>query len=333
MKPNNPNTKLLASLAKRESFPGIKNLGNNCYANSILQVFNHTPAFLSYFINYTCDCKKVSNGAEGKYCYHCLLTNYVKMLVSSQSEESINPSEILKALERSDPTEFKRGNAADASECFDTVSDELKDLNQQSVMSDIYSSKLKTIYRCTSCDYTWNDRARNEGLILPKREQRECISKKLAELSSEKVSDVKRTCNKCRGKRYCTERTVIVSPPRVVKIKIAGCDVDSLGKTYFPEAINIRPCMEEWSGNEVHYELYAVVVAAYSQDISHSKESPIKINHYFALCKAQNGQWNLYNDADVYKKIPLEKVKQFDPYLLFYRWSPDFRNFDIHRRR
>ena len=328
MKPNNPNTKLLASLAKRESFPGIKNLGNNCYANSILQVFNHTPAFLSYFINYTCDCEKVSNGDEGKDCYRCLLKNYVNMLVSSQSEESIDPSEILEALARSDPKEFKRGNAADASELFDKIFEWLDD----DVLSYIYSSKLKTIYRCRSCSYKWNDRL-IKNLILPKRGQRECISDKLAKFSSEKVSDVKRTCNKCRGKRYCTERTVIVSPPRVVKIKIAGCDVDSLGKTYFPEAINIRPYMEERSGNEVNYELYAVVVAAYSQDISHSKESPIKINHYFALCKTQNGQWNLYNDADVYKKIPLEKVKQFDPYLLFYRWSPDFSNFDIHRRR
>ena len=316
MKAKSTNTKPLASLAERESFPGIENLGNSCFANSILQVFNHTPAFLSHFKNYHCQCK-------GQDCYHCLLKNYINMVESSQSGESIKPSEILNALARSDPKKFGRGATADANEFFDKISEWLDD----PIMSEIYSSMLKTIYHCKSCGHKWNlpEGLRSEGLRLYKCKQSESILDKLKKFSREKDVDYALPCEKCGDRGNSTEKTVIVSPPRVLQIRIAGFNVDDYAKTYFPDEINIRPYMEDQTGSKANYELFAVVVASYWENISHSRESATKINHYFALCKPQNGQWNLYNDAGVYKKIPLETVQTFDPYLLFYRRKPPGR--------
>ena len=422
--------KWLENLAKSEIFPGIYNYENNCYANSILQVFNHTPSFLNYFKNYPCDCRnmksrEINEGCgseknseseqidkfetsyelgelcvnyqgfeceqavepeqgfesenyfdpaqhfdseqdfeshnhfdaldyfdsdqgcelvnyrgledelesdmdlkdlfktdedgevdlesdEDEDCYHCLLKEHVEMFEKCQSSnEIIVPFKILKALERSDPIEFKFGDPADASEFLDKISDKLEDSNNKSVMSDIYSSKIATIYHCKSCGNEWRN-VGTEKLLLCKNGKTENITDKLAEMS--KDVGCPNTCEKCNVQGNSTEKRIIDSPPRNLTIKIADFKPDSAGKTHFPEKINIRPYMEVQTGSEVMYELFAVVVAV---SVFHSKYP-----HYFAFCRAPNGQWNCCNDTDV-RKTSLEDVLNCDPYFMIYRRSPD----------
>ena len=321
----------LENLAKSTSFPGIHNFGMNCYANSILQVFNHTPSFVNYFKNYPCDCRQVESGEinessaemnesdedesdEDEDCYHCLLREHVEMFEYCQNtNKTIDPWDLLKALERSDPKEFKFGKAADASEFFDKISDKLEDSNKKSVISDIYSSKIATIYHCKFCGNEWRN-VGTEQLLLYKNGQTENITDKLAEMSKEKDVHGPRTCEKCNVQRDATGKRVIDSPPRNLTIRMVDSQPGSAGKTHFPETINIRPYMEAQTGGEVTYELYAVVV---SVSVVFSKYP-----HYFAFCRAPNGQWNCCNDTDV-RKTSLEDVLNCDPYFMIYRRSPE----------
>ena len=91
--------------------------------------------------------------------------------------------------------------------------------NQKSILSDIYYCKIATIYCCRSCRNNWREE-RTDRLLINKG----IITDKLAELSSEKDSDVELNCDKCEGPRDCTEKTVIDSPPHVLKIRLQTQD-------------------------------------------------------------------------------------------------------------
>ena len=54
---NQLNAEWPESFKGSSKLPGIPNIGNTCFANSTMQVLNHTPAFLNHFRGCTCDCK------------------------------------------------------------------------------------------------------------------------------------------------------------------------------------------------------------------------------------------------------------------------------------
>ena len=308
---NKLNTSWPNSLKGSDKLPGMHNFRNNCFANSILQVFNHTPALINYFRNHPCNCKKEKQKSEHSYdCYHCSMKEYIDLFEQCYANNThIVHKEFLKTVMRNHQ-EFKFGQQADASEFFDHISDKLVDSKKDSILNDIYGSKIANIFRCKSCNNEWRT-VTTEHLLLNKGD----IKDQLLEKSTEKDCDVKRTCEKCNKLKDCAEKTVINCPPHVLSVKLLDFAPDTK-KTVFPEKINIKPYMETNTGGAVVYELYAVVVM--TGDVSSS------FKHYFAHCKAPSGQWNTYNDESV-RNVSVENVLDSRPYLLYYRrYSTEF---------
>ena len=76
-------------------------------------------------------------------------------------------------------------------------------------------------------------------------------------------------------------------------------------KVEFPLCLNVNE-----KGNKIKYELYSFL-----QHIGSSE-----YGHYFSFKKYSDNKWVLLNDSNIIK-IDLEKIKEADPYMLFYKKS------------
>ena len=342
MDTNELNSEWPANLKGSGRLPGIPNLGVTCFANCIMQVFNHTPALVNHFRKYSCNCEHVQrrkkeqsrkkkqhrkrtqgrkkrqgrnrkknyeseedqSGEDEQDCYNCVMKEYIEQFEACQKKNGpIEPKNFLNFVMKH-TRKIRVNRMSDAEEFFMHISHKLEDSRNKSILDDIYSSKLKNIYCCKDCNNEWHN-VTTERLLVSKGN----LPDQLAELSKETKSDVRRTCDKCGEQRDCTEKTVIVRPPHVLQIKINIKSTRYGGeRTDFPATINIRPYMEVNGGSAIVYELYAVVVLGGI--------------HYYAYCKAPNEHWNICNDRTV-SKVPLEEVLQCDPYSLFYKRSPE----------
>ena len=262
-----------------------------CYGNSLLQVFNHTPALINHIKNHSSI---------------TILKDYYKLLEHCHvTEQRIDPDHILKLMMEGHK-DLHFGKFNDTSELLMHIIDMMPE--DQNIFKDLFCCENTTVHRCKHCGDEWRLETDQHVRVTVGR----TLTGVLAEMSREKDVDGQRTCNKCEQSRDCTEKFVIDKAPPVLNIKLATSDDTYSGKeekTYFPERINIRPYMSEKTGKAVVYELYAVVV--------------YQPGHYYAYCKAPNGSWNICNDSYVMKVSLEKKVLSCIATSLFYQRSPE----------
>ena len=182
------------------------------------------------------------------------------------------------------------------------LEDKLEDSNKNSILRDIFYTKLAEVYTCKHCG-TERRVPKTQQVILTKGD----VTENLNDLSRDKDCDVERSCDRCQTKRRFTEKTVIESPPHVLQISLQSeYDSRETETSQFPECVNIRPHMEDARGSNVVYRLYALVRGG---------------RHYFAYCKSPGGQWNKYDDGEV-TKVQLNDVLKKNPFSLYYVRSP-----------
>ena len=194
----------------------------------------------------------------------------------------------------------------DGEELLMHLEDKLEDANKNSIIRDIFYSKIAEVYRCKHCSNEFRF-TKTEQVFLNKGN----IVENLAEMSTEKDFGPQRECEKCKVKRDHTEKIVFESPPHVLQISFKPQKGESWfnrQEAEFPEAINLRPFMEDACGSNVVYQLYAVQIGG---------------GHYWAYCKAPNGQWNECNDSWVSQKSLDYVLGRKHPFSLYYMRSPD----------
>ena len=284
-----------ANFVASESLPGIKNNDSTCQGSSLFQVFNHTPALINYLKNHSCAniWKDYISSLE-----ECLPKRRKK------KKRPIDADCVLQSMmEGSKDLVFGRFN--DTSELLMHVIDRMPE--DQSFLKDIFCCENTTVHRCKHCGNEWSLETCQHVRVSVGR----TLTEVLAEMCREKDAEGQRTCDKCEVRRDCTEKFVINESPPVLGIRLAtshdAYDTNH-EKTCFPETVNIRPYMNDKTGNAVLYKLYAVVVFI--------------PGHYYAHCRAPSGQWNTYNDSDV-DEVSLEEVLSCTASSLYYQRSPE----------
>ena len=315
------NGKWPQQLKECERMPAIQKIGYTWFANAQMQVFNHTPAFLNHFRNYSCEkeeCLRKKHKSEMKQdggmkkstnveeeCYHCMIKEYIEQVEECQRNNNrIASGKFLEAVMRH-PEQMGVGRYSSAEVFFMRIRDKLKISNKKIILDDLYNCKVATIRCCKSCGNEFWRYVTSEYLILNKGS----VTDKLAEMCKEKDElHYTFSCEKCEDQSVIKKR-VIDSPPHILRIRLTTkiSELSLHSRSDFSEAINIRPYMEVQTGPAVVYELYAVVVYTGG--------------HYYADCKAPSGQWNNCDDGFV-RQMSLNEVLKENPFCLYYKRSP-----------
>ncbi|XP_042030221.1 ubiquitin carboxyl-terminal hydrolase 25-like [Salvia splendens] len=332
---------LLKSLKRKHGSPplGLRNLGNTCYLNSVLQCLTFTPPLANFCLRFlhssVCD---FGTGKEKKGdCPFCLLE---KRIARSFSSESVSDAPIkINSCLRIYAEHFHSGRQEDAHEFLRYVIDachntclRLKKLQQQqrgrngtanggdiagageTVIKEIFGGTLQSQVKCLACGAESNkaDEIMDISLdILHCGSLREALQK----FFQPEVLDGnnKYQCDNCKKLVTARKQMSILEAPNVLVIQlkrfegIFGSKIDKL--IAFGEVLVLSSYMFKGSKDQQpEYNLFGTIV--------HSGFSPDS-GHYYAYIKDAIGRWYCCNDSYV-SVSTLQEVLSEKVYILFF---------------
>ena len=135
---------------------GLKNLGNSCYMNSVLQVLAHTDDFKKYFLN--------NDFNEGSKPLSLALNNFLKEYFENKDNNYFVPKKLHDAIQQQYKTKsnsemkFANGHQHDPQEFLTIFLDSLETENNNK-WNNIFKGKETILDTCEQC----NDKSQKEN--------------------------------------------------------------------------------------------------------------------------------------------------------------------------
>ncbi|TNV81936.1 hypothetical protein FGO68_gene2032 [Halteria grandinella] len=305
---------------------GMRNLGNTCFFNSVMQCLSHSRALVNFCLSgvHSQTCRKKES------CYLCLYTQYLKGI---QREQRTNPQMVVYKL-KSIWSRYSVGRQEDAHEfliifveslvnsCFQMAKPPreflYKNQNKTSVFQ-IIGGKSRSQVHCLGCGHRSNTYEDLIALSLELPKQRQMGSATLEQCLSGFCTvetlkgDNKYMCGGCKKKCEAKKRFSIESTPRTLIIHIKrftnfGNKIGEFIK--YPSTLSLKPYMSDThTGDSETFDLYGVVV---------HQGGGCRSGHYFSYCKGFDGEWYDCND-DFVGRTQMDRVLRQQAYILFYQ--------------
>ncbi|XP_066597159.1 ubiquitin carboxyl-terminal hydrolase 4-like isoform X5 [Prorops nasuta] len=341
--------------SERCGLNGLRNIGNTCFMNSVIQCLSNTRPLLEYLLNdqYTADINVTTSSMKGALIK--AFGEVIHELWEAGSDHVVNTIALKSQIQRFTPR-FMGYNQQDAQEFLrylleglhedvnrvtvkpqpiltdipDTYTDSQKASeswkrylrNEDSMIVDVFVGQLRSSLRCTSCDHVsvTLDPFWDLSLPIPSRSGNVKLSQCLEHFTREEVldGDEKPTCSKCQLRRKCTKSFSIQKFPKILVIHL---------KRFSP--------MERFRGKLnvlVDFPLTGLDLSAFAAPrvpgctynlygvANHSGTT--YSGHYTAYCKHPfSGDWHEYNDSRV-SIVPGRSVVSSEAYVLFYEQQP-----------
>ncbi|XP_011861580.1 PREDICTED: ubiquitin carboxyl-terminal hydrolase 8 [Vollenhovia emeryi] len=331
---------------------GLKNLGNSCYMNSIIQCLSNTTNLAKYFTDnsYADDLNTNNdNVTQGQVVEE--VAQVIKALWRGQYK-SISPHDLKVAVgqyklqfesyEQQDSHEFLtflldwmhndlKKEAKMLIEMTNAEKEWDKAMNsQRSIISDLFFGQLRSTITCSFCKQASTTYETFNSLTMSLSQSNRCTLNDCMEkfVTGQKVSGWK--CPKCQTPRDATKKFDFVKLAPIVVIHLnrfaesggwlekrnTAVDFPLTGFNLKPYLVleNTRTIMSNNIRN-YNYTLYAIS----------NHYGTMEGGHYTAYCKnATQNKWYKYDDQTVTEASPSQvKSQNANAYLLFYTSFPN----------
>ncbi|XP_040038281.2 ubiquitin carboxyl-terminal hydrolase 2 [Gasterosteus aculeatus] len=347
---------LIINQAKNKSpqgLVGLRNLGNTCFMNSILQCLSNTPELRDYCLRNRHRTDLISSSSSSKTSA-ALMEEFAKLtqsLWTSVNNEAISPSDFRSQIQRFAP-KFVGCNQQDAQEflrflldglhnevnrvtvCpkmpvedFDHLSDDEKGKRmwniylerEDSKVVDLFVGQLKSSVTCTVCGFrsTVFDPFWDLSIPVAQKSSGEVTLKDCLRLfTKEDVLDGEErpTCNRCKARRKCTKRFSIQKFPQILVLHLKRFSDSNIRTSKLSTYVNFP--VKELDLREFASE--SGERASYNLYAVSNHSGNALGGHYTAYCKNPAlGEWYSYNDSRV-SPVSSSQVRSSNAYVLFY---------------
>ncbi|KAL0972816.1 hypothetical protein UPYG_G00195070 [Umbra pygmaea] len=335
---------------------GLRNLGNTCFMNSILQCLSNTPQLRDYCLHnsYRRDLSSNSRTNTG-----ALMEEFAKLLQTmwtSQSSEAVGPSEFKTQIQRYAPR-FVGYNQQDAQEFLRFLLDGLhnevnrvtvrprgntEDLDhlpdrekgekmwskylerEDSKIVDLFVGQLKSSLTCSTCGYcsTVFDPFWDLSLPIAKGYGEVSLMDCMRFFTKEDVldGDEKPTCYRCKARRRCTKKFTIQKFPKILVLHLKRFS-EARRTSKLSTFVNFP--LEKLDLREFASE--KSINAVYNLYAVSNHSGTTMGGHYTAYCRNPTlGEWYTFNDSRV-TPMSSSQVRSSDAYVLFYELASSSR--------
>ncbi|XP_012628978.1 ubiquitin carboxyl-terminal hydrolase 2 isoform X1 [Microcebus murinus] len=333
-----------------QGLAGLRNLGNTCFMNSILQCLSNTRELRDYCLQrlYMRDLSHSSNA------HTALMEEFAKLIQTiwtSSPNDVVSPSEFKTQIQRYAPR-FVGYNQQDAQEFLRFLLDGLhNEVNrvtprpksnpenldhlpddekgrqmwrkylerEDSRIGDLFVGQLKSSLTCTDCGYcsTVFDPFWDLSLPIAKRGYPEVTLMDCMRLfTKEDVldGDEKPTCCRCRARKRCIKKFSIQRFPKILVLHLKRFSESRIRTSKLTTFVNfpLRDLdLREFASENTNHAVYNLYAVS-----NHSGTT--MGGHYTAYCRSPvTGEWHTFNDSSV-TPMSSSQVRTSDAYLLFY---------------
>ncbi|CAM6058590.1 unnamed protein product [Sphagnum tenellum] len=345
--PNLQITWQATTTGRRKAGPlGLRNLGNTCYLNSVLQCLTYTPPLANYCVlNLHSSLCNVLNEKNNSNCPFCYLEKRIQQSLTTELDVDA-PVRIHNRLQYF-AKHFRNGRQEDAHELLryaieacNSVCVQLHKLLRGSklamkqidptrgggrgggekeephtVVKEMFGGVLQSQVRCLSCNTESNklDEIMDLSLDIVRMNT---VGDALCRFFQPEVlnGDNKYRCDQCKKLCPARKQMAVYRAPNVLVIHLKRFENIYGGKIDRHVAFEERLCLtghmcRASKDTRPEYSLYGIVV-----HVGHSQDA----GHYYAYVKDSSGRWFCCDDASVSAVINTKTVLDEKAYMLFY---------------
>ncbi|XP_062450621.1 ubiquitin carboxyl-terminal hydrolase 2 isoform X1 [Rhea pennata] len=341
-----------------QGLTGLRNLGNTCFMNSILQCLSNTKELRDYCLQnqYLRD---LNNNSRTRTALMSEFAKLIQLLWTSSPNDCVSPSEFKTQIQRYAPR-FVGYNQQDAQEflrflldglhgevnrvlvrprastdTLDHLPDDEKSRQmwrryqerEDSRIGDLFVGQLKSSLTCSECGYcsTAFDPFWDLSLPIPKKGYGEVTLMDCLRLfTKEDVldGDEKPTCCRCKARTRCTKKFSIQKFPKILVLHLKRFSEARIRTSKLTTFVNFQLKdldLREFASQSCNHAVYNLYAVS-----NHSGTT--MGGHYTAYCKSPvSSEWHSFNDSRV-TPMSSSHIRSSDAYLLFYELaSPSSR--------
>lgn len=315
--------------------PGLINMGNTCFLNSVLQCLFYTCPLAEYLISREhskrCKCPRE------EFCGLCVLERLMQKVHQQSGESVLRPLELVSRI-KAVGKHFRPGRQEDSHEFLRLFIETLQKASLGSIgegsikgmdprskettlIHRIFGGYLQSTVTCSSCKHISRTFDQFLDLSLDVNKSDNLSSAFKVFTTPELLSKGNRyKCESCHRLVDAHKKFSIYKTPEILTLQLKRFSVNPFtGQTNklnrpvsFPESLDISEWISDKGNSESgQYRLYAVIVHE-----GHSCNS----GHYHAFVRNSNDIWYSMNDCSVHQ-VSLDTVLRQRAYILFYQKS------------